>query len=163
MPRIARLTLPVAAASAVGFAIHKLFADWLPSWLAERMAGVEIKRAPYGPEVVVPAAISYLEYGVAFLVAYMLIRRATPQLSTLLRALLLAALCLSLQGAVLRWPIMQLVIGNPLWVTVVQHASIWLPYVAASLVLAYAYEALFRREGDRSIERAVDRASQARR
>src|SRR5437868_4664010 len=124
MRKILQILLPTIAASAAGFFPHKLFADWLPQWVASHMEGVQIKFPPYGPEVVVPAALSYVEPGLAYLAAYVLVRKATPSSSVLVRALLVAALCLGLEGSIVRMPLMQLVIGNPLWVTLVQHAGI---------------------------------------
>jgi hypothetical protein len=40
---------------------------------------------------------------------------------------------------------MQLVVGNPVGVTLMQHAGIWLPLLAASLTLAFSYEWLAKR------------------
>jgi hypothetical protein len=50
-----------------------------------------------------------------------------------------------LGGNLLRMPFMQLVGGNPLNVSLVQHAAIWVPYLAACLTLAYLYECLGQR------------------
>jgi hypothetical protein len=137
-----QFTVAAVAASAAGFAVHKVFADRLPAWVSAHMGNTQIKLPPYGPEIVVPAALTSLESGVAYLAAYLLVRRATPQRSVLLRSLLVAALCLALRGSLLRMPVMQLLIGNPVWVTLVQHAGAWAPVVAASLVVSYAYEFL---------------------
>jgi RimJ/RimL family protein N-acetyltransferase len=155
MKQIVRIVVPSTLASFVGFAVHRFFADRLPAWVSQQMEGVQIKMPPYGPEVVVPATLSSLESGVAFVVAYALLRRATPTLGVLVRALLLAGLCLGMQGAMLRMPLMQLVVGNPVWVTVVQHAAIWLPFLLESLAVALAYEAILRMGPDRSIERTA--------
>ncbi len=135
-------TVAAVAASVVGFTVHKAFADRPPAWVSAQMGSTQIKLPPYGPEIVVPATLTSLELGVAYLAAYLLVRRATPDRSVFLRALLVAALCLALHGSLLRMPLMQLLVGNPVWVTVVQHAGTWAPVVAASLVVAYAYEFL---------------------
>jgi hypothetical protein len=152
MRRLLRLLVPTLAASAVAFGLHRVLADLVPGWMAGRMEGVQVRQPPYGPEVAVPAMLTCVEYGAALLAAYALLRRATPRASVFVRALLLAVLCLALQGAVLRMPVMQLVIGNPLLVTLVQHAAIWVPHVAASLALAYTYEAVVDVGVKRSIE-----------
>ena len=144
MRKITQLSVAAISAAAVGFLVHKSFADRLPAWVSAHMGSVQIKLPPYGPEVVVPAALTSLEPGLAFLAAYLLARRATPAWPTWRRALVVAALCLGLQGSLLRMPVMQLVVGNPVGVTLVQHAALWMPYVAACLVVAYAYEFLGR-------------------
>ena len=142
-----QFTIASIAASAAGFAVHKVFADRLPAWVSAHMENAQIKLPPYGPEIVVPAALTSLESGVAYLVAYLLVRRATPERSVLSRSLLVAALCLALHGSLLRMPVMQLLIGNPVWVTLVQHAGLWAPVVAACLVVAHTYEIVARPSG----------------
>lgn len=135
-------TVAAVAASAAGFTVHKAFADRLPAWVSAHMGSTQIKLPPYGPEIVVPATLTSLESGLAYLAAYLLVRRATPHRSVLVRALIVAALSLALHGSLLRMPVMQLLVGNPVWVTLVQHAGAWTPVVAASLIVAYAYESL---------------------
>ena len=147
MRKLIQLTVAAVAASAAGFTVHKAFADRLPAWVSAHMGSTQIRLPPYGPEIVVPATLSSLESGVAFLVAYLLLRRATPHRSVLVRALLVAALSLALYGSLLRMPVMQLLVGNPVWITLVQHAGIWAPVVAACLVVVYAYEILARPPG----------------
>jgi hypothetical protein len=133
------------AAAAAWFFVHKPIADHIDQWVGEHMAGQpDVKRPPYGLEVVLPATLSSIEYGMAMFVLYGLVRRAAPTLSPLARALCVFLLSLAVGGQLLRFPVMQLVIGNPLWVTLVQHAGGWLPYLAASLVVAFSYEALLR-------------------
>ena len=152
MPKLAAVVIPIAAASAVGFVLHRAVADHFPAWVGERMSGVSIKQPPYGPEVVVPAALSSVEYGVAFFLAYLLVRRSFPNLSVWLRAVAVTALCLALGGNLVRMPLMQLVVGNPLLVTLVQHAGIWMPYLVASFVLAFTYEWLVARQAQPRVQ-----------
>ena len=142
MRKLIQPTVAAVAASVVGFTVHKAFADLLPAWVSAHMGSAQIKLPPYGPEIVVPATLTSLESGLAYLAAYLLVRRATPHRSVLIRALLVAALSLALRGSLLRMPVMQLLVGNPVWVTLVQHAGVWAPIVAASLVVSYAYESL---------------------
>ena len=142
MRKLVQPTVAAVAASVVGFSVHKAFADRLPAWVSAHMGNTQIKLPPYGPEIVVPATLTALESGVAYLAAYLLVRHATPERSVLFRALLVAALSLALHGSLLRMPVMQLLVGNPVVVTLVQHAGSWAPVVAASLVVAYAYESL---------------------
>ena len=94
--------LAITAASLASFLIHKPLADFLPRWIGEHMEGVEIKRPPYGPEVVIPASLSAVEYGVALFAAYFLIRRAMPNSTVLVRSLCVFVLCLALGGQLLR-------------------------------------------------------------
>ena len=130
----------ILASSAALFFTHKFAADRLPQWLSEQMIGVEIKRLPYGSEVVIPATFTAVEYGIALFLLYLALRRALPGTSAFSRSLVLAGLSLALGGNLLRMPIMQLVVGNPLHVVLVQHGAVWLPYIVGSLTLTYCYE-----------------------
>ena len=58
MSKMVAALLSIVCASLVAFLVHKPVADHLPQWVGEHMAGIEIKRPPYGLEVVVPAALS---------------------------------------------------------------------------------------------------------
>jgi hypothetical protein len=147
-------TVAAIAAAAAWFFVHKPIADHIDQWVGEHMAAQpDVKRPPYGPEVVLPATLSSIEYGIAMFLLYWLVRRAAPALSPLARAFCVFLLSLAVGGQLLRFPVMQLVIGNPLWVTLVQHAAGWLPYLAASLAVAFCYEALLRVWPIHSVER----------
>ena len=111
------------------------------------MQGHEVKRPPYGLDVTLPAAVTSIEYGVALYVLYFLVRSRLPKLSVLAKTLLLAALGLALEGNLFRMPIMQLVIGNPLSVVVVQQGSVWLTWVAACFALVFTFEAMAKHDG----------------
>ncbi len=94
MSKVVAALLAVVCSSLVAFFVHKPVADHLPQWVGEHMVGVEIKRPPYGLEVVIPAALSSLEVGAGLFFAYFLLRRSFPRQSTLARAILLFLLCL---------------------------------------------------------------------
>ena len=147
MRKVVPLAVAAIAAAVAWFFVHKPIADHIDLWVSEHMAGQpDIKRQPYGLEVIIPATLSSIEYGIAMVVLYWLVRKATPTLSTLPRALCVFLLSLAIGGELMRFPVMQLVIGNPLGVTLVQHAALWLPYFAASLAVAFSYEALLKCE-----------------
>jgi hypothetical protein len=140
MKKSAAALTAILASSAALFFTHKFAADRLPQWLGEQMVGVEIKRLPYGSEVVIPATLTTVEYGIALFLLYLALRRSLPAASAFSRSLALAALSLALGGNLVRMPMMQLVVGNPLHVVLVQHGAVWLPYIVGSLMLTYCYE-----------------------
>lgn len=134
--------LSILVASGVAFASHVLPQQAIGSWISSHTSGIEIKQPPYGLEVTIPAALTAVEYGAALWAAYWLLRRTIPERSTFVRAVLLSALSIALSGALLRLPIMQLVIGNPFSVTAVQTVAVWLPFIVGSFTVAYVYDGL---------------------
>lgn len=90
--------------------------------------------------MLVAAIATSVEYGIAFYLGYLAVRAALPATSTFARGLTLALLCLGVKGSVLRAPVMQLVIGNPIEVTAVQYLADAAPYVRGCLVVAYLYD-----------------------
>ena len=145
MRNIAAIACSSVAASLALFFVHKPIADLLPQWVSEHMAGApEIRRPPYGLEVVLPATLSSVEYGLGLGFTYHLLAKALPTWSPIARAVVLLLLTLALMGNLVRFPLMQLVVGNPAGVTLVQHAALWLPYLVGSLVVALAYELVRR-------------------
>lgn len=106
------------------------------------MQGVELKRWPYGLDVTLRAAISTIEYGIAYLCVYLLFRKLFANWSIAGRVAAAIALCLAVSGALLRAPLMQLAIGNPLHVVLVQQGAQWLTVAVGCFVAAYVYEGL---------------------
>ena len=108
--------------------------------MGQRTSGTSINSHRTGLKSSCPRCSS-LEYDVALYLAYLLIRCAFPnaRVGRGSRSLV-TVLCLALGGNLFRMPLMQLVAGNPVLVTLVQHAGLWMPYLAASLVIAYTYE-----------------------
>lgn len=127
------------AAAATGFVIHVGTQSWVQSWVAERMQGKEV--APSWDVRYIALATS-LEVGVGLVILYALVRRAMPVKSAVLRGLLLGVVLLAVMGRLLRQPVMNLVIGNPLPVVVVQDGISWVLWLSAAVVAAVVFERL---------------------
>lgn len=117
----------------IGFVIHVFSVEVVERHVAAIMAGRNV--APSW-DVRIPAALSSIEQGLALALIYLLLRRRFPGLGTLRRALLTAALALALAGNLIRQPLMNLLIGNPLEVVAVQDGVTWLIWLVMSLVVA---------------------------
>ena len=131
-----------AVAAATGFVIHVASQDWLESWVSAQMQGHQVAASW---DVRYLALVTSLEIGVGLVILYALVRSALPAKSSVGRGLMLAILLLAVMGRLVRQPVMNLAIGNPLPVVAVQDGTIWLLWLCVCLVVAAGYDFLVPR------------------
>jgi hypothetical protein len=127
------------AAGITGFAIHVGSQPWVQSWVTEHMQGRTVAASW---DVRYFALATSIEVGVGLTILYALARQAMPVKSPVLRGLLLGAILLAVMGRLVRQPTMNLLIGNPLSVVVVQDGISWVLWPAACVVVATIFERL---------------------
>ena len=136
------LILVIAAlASFSGFLVHVFTVEWVPEWISTQMQGLEVKPSW---DVRYVAAITSVEMGVGALGLYYFGRHRFIQMGRLKSVLLFSALLLALNGLLIRQPLMDVVIGNPWHVAVVQNAFIWLSWILLAFIVVYGYELVAR-------------------
>lgn len=84
--------------------------------------------------------VSRNRHGLA--IVYALVRPALPGRSSLGRGLVLGVLMLAVMGRLFRQPAMDLAIGNPVAVVLVQDGVSWLLWAVVSMVVAAVYDSL---------------------
>lgn len=125
-----RIVLATAVASAAGFGIHVLCGQgWALEYAtraaqAGRLGGV--LREPYPTYVVVVAALTTLIPTLGKVLVFLLVRDRLPGRTALMKGLAFGLLLLLINDALLRLPIMNVVIGNPVDVMLVQSLEAWL-------------------------------------
>ena len=124
-------------ASLSGFIIHVVSVEWLPSWIASQMNGIEIK--PSWAVRYVAAATS-VEYGIATVILYSLVRERINKAGLIKASLLLSALLLALDALLIRQPLMDFLVGNPIHVVLVQNLFKWFTPIALSFIVVFGYE-----------------------
>ncbi len=124
-------------ASLTGFVVHVFTVEWLPDWISSQMQGIEVKPS-WAVRYV--AGITAIEYGIATIVLYHLARDKLIQLGKLRASVFLSILLLALNAILIRQPLMDYLIGNPLIVVVVQNGFIWLSWILLSFITVYGYE-----------------------
>jgi len=124
-------------ASLTGFVLHVFTVEWLPGWIGQQMQGIELQTS-WAVRYV--AGITSVEYGVATIVLYYLVRDKLLKYGKFKAAVLLSVLLLSLHSMLLRQPLMDYVIGNPIHVVLVQNGSKWLSFILMSFIVVYGFE-----------------------
>jgi hypothetical protein len=129
--------LAAAAAAVTGFVIHVGSQAWVQAWVAERMQGRQVTGSW---DVRYLALATSLEVGVGLVILYALVRQAMPVKSSVLRGMLVGVVLLAVMGLLLRQPVMDLVIGNPLSVVIVQDGVAWILWPAAAVAAAVVFD-----------------------
>ena len=83
-----------------------------------------------------------LEVGAGVAILYALIRGSLPFKSAVVRGLALGVLLLAVMGRLVRQPLMNLVVGNPPSVVIVQDGVSWVLWLAVCVVTALVFERL---------------------
>lgn len=126
-----------ALASASAFVVHVVTVEWLPNWIGSQMAGKQVSPSW---DVRYIAMITSIEYGIACLFLYYLLREKILIKGKCIAILILFALLTALHGALLRQPLMDFIVGNPLQVVLVQNGFKYLVWLLMSFVTVLAYE-----------------------
>jgi hypothetical protein len=126
-------------AAGTGFAIHIATQAPIQAWVSSHMQGREVATSW---NVRYVALATSIETGVALVVLYAITRAVLPFKSSVGRGLFLGALLLAVMGRLLRQPVMNLVIGNPVSVVAIQDGISWLVWLCMCIVVAVLYDLL---------------------
>lgn len=137
MKKIFILLLIAFTASMISFVIHVVSEEWIFSFVSIIMEGKEV--APSW-DVRYIAALSAVEIGIAQLIIYILIRKVIPIKSSVIKGIILGTLLLMINGSLLRQPLMNYLIGNPLKVILIQDGITWIIWLLSSVFTAVSYE-----------------------
>ncbi len=139
--KVILIMLLAALASFGSFVVHVIAVEWLPDWISAQMQGKQVQASW---DVRYLAAATAIEYGLAIIALYYLIRDKLLRFGQFKTALLMAGLLLAINGILLRQPLMDIAIGNPLHVALVQNAFLWLPKIIMAFTVVYGYELIVR-------------------
>ena len=136
-----RVVLATAVASAAGFGIHVLYGQgWALDYIgaaarAGRLNGVV--REPYPTYVVIIAGLTALIPTFGKVLVFLLVRDRLPGRAAYVKGLAFGLLLLMINDALIRLPIMNVVVGNPVDVMFIQSLEAWLifPIMGVSIAL----------------------------
>ena len=124
-------------ASLGGFVVHVITIEWLPQWIGAQMQGITIQPSW---DVRYLAAVTSIEYGLAAIGLYYLGRQKLLSFGKLKSALIFSILLMAISGVFIRQPLMDIAIGNPLHVSLLQNAFKWLPWIIMAFVVVFGFE-----------------------
>ena len=124
-------------AAVVGFVVHVSSQAPVQAWVSAHMEGRSVVPSW---DVRYLALLTSLETGIALVLLYSLVRSALPVRSSFGRGLVLAALVLAVMGRLLRQPLMNIAIGNPWPVVLVQDGVSWLVWLCTCVVVTITYD-----------------------
>jgi len=136
-----RILIATIVAAAIGFAIHVLYGqglviEYVQSAAQEgRLNG--IIRQPYPASLITVAAVTALIPTFGKVMLYVLIQDKLPASNNTSRGLLFGLVLLVIDDALLRVPIMSVVVGNPFDVMLVQSLEGWVIPLIMGLVIAH--------------------------
>ena len=137
----ARILFATIVAAVIGFAIHVLYGQGLAMEYVQSAAQEgrlnEIIQQPYPAWLVTVAAITALIPTFGKVLLYVLIQDKLPVSSNIGRGLLFGLVLLAIDDALLRMPIMSVVVGNPFDVMLVQNFEGWVIPLIMGLVIAH--------------------------
>lgn len=137
MKRIFIFLLIAFMASMISFLIHIVSEEWIFSFVSRIMEGKEVTPSW---DVRYIAALSAVEIGIAQLIIYILIRKVIPSKSSVIKGLILGMLLLMINGSLIRQPLMDYLIGNPLKIVLIQDGITWVIWLVSSVFTAVSYE-----------------------
>ena len=133
----------ILASSIFAFGFHVLIGPMIQQWVGQQMQGVPLNRTgaavgtlAFATAIVDIAAIALLQ---------ILLHRRLPGGSPLLKGLVFGVLLLAVRGRFPRMFIMNLAIGNPLPVVLVQESEGWIIMLSSPVILAYTIAAAAKR------------------
>ena len=136
-----RILLATILAAAAGFAIHVLYGQGLAMEYVQSAAREgrldEIIQSPYPAWLVIVAAITALIPAFGKVLLYVFIQDKLPASSNTGRGLLFGLILLAMNDALLRAPIMSVVVGNPFDVMLVQSLEGWVISLSMGLLIAH--------------------------
>ncbi|MEM9634602.1 MAG: hypothetical protein AAGA50_24950 [Pseudomonadota bacterium] len=135
--RFVPILAAASLAAAAGFVIHVFTVEWIHEWVAGQMAGKTVQPSW---DVRVPAALSSMEMGLALTICYALLKYRFPGLRWWIGGFGLGCLMLAVQGRLLRQPLMNWLVGNPIEVVLVQDGIAWLTWLVMALIVAFVFE-----------------------
>ncbi len=135
--KILMLLVLAVAGSLGGFVIHVLTVEWLPGWIGTQMQGMELKPSW---NVKYLAAITSIEYSLSTMFIYVLARNKLIKLGQFKSACVISLILLTINALLIRQPLMDFAIGNPLHVVLVQNAFKWMPWILMAFIIVYGYE-----------------------
>ena len=128
--------------SFLGFLCHYINVEYFYDYIAQYMEQNNIEINPYNEKIKYIAFLSSIEYSISCMLIYVLMRKTLNafKFSLIKKIIIFSALIISIHGNLIRQPIMDYIIGNPLNIVFQQNILIWLTWIIMSIVIIVGLE-----------------------
>ncbi len=131
--------LSIFLAAAVGLGCHIFLLKLITPIVNKEMVGVQIAHPPYSVFINIAAYLTVILSAAGMAIVYYFLAPHFPFNSRVLRGLCLAALVLLVKGELIRVPIMNILVGNPIKIALLQQSQIWISNIAMALMIAFVF------------------------
>ena len=137
-----KLVLVVVISTVIGLSTHIYLLKIISPVIAERMQGVVIQKPPYSVVITTIAYITFVFPAIGTVLVYYFIQDVFPGKSRVVKGVLFGLLILLVKGELLRQPIMNFIVGNPIKITLLQQSQVWLSNLIMCVIIALFTPAL---------------------
>lgn len=139
--------LSIFLAAAVGLGCHVFLLKLITPIVNKEMVGVQIAHPPYSVAINIAAYLTMILPAAGMAIVYYFLLPHFPFNSRILRGLCLAILVLLVKGELVRMPIMNVLVGNPIKIAILQQSQIWISNIAMALMIAFVFPRLSNERG----------------
>ena len=132
-----RIILAIVIASFISLSIHIFLLGWIKPIIALKMQGIIIPHPPYSQ------FINFMAYATIFIpvsavsFGYYIVGDRISCDNRLLKGLILGTFILLIKGALIREPLMNLLVGNPTTIVLLQQSQVWISNFSMAIVIAF--------------------------
>ncbi|GLQ76108.1 hypothetical protein [Vibrio penaeicida] len=123
-------------AAAIGFVVHVIEAEWLRAWISQQMTGKSVMPSWDVRYVAMALAI---ESSIGVFIVYLLLRQKIGNCSLLIQVGALSGIILAMKSMLIRQPVMDFIIGNPIHVVAAQNLLKWMTPILMSTIIVVGY------------------------
>jgi hypothetical protein len=136
---LASIFIVGAIASVFGLTVHILMHKQICTLLRDALCAATILQPPYPVHIIVVAYFTVVLPGLGLAILYYFLQThfLMAVKSKFSRAMLLAGLLLLLKGELIREPLMNILIGNPISVALLHQTHVWLTNFVMAILVVY--------------------------
>lgn len=131
--------LSIFLAAAVGLGCHVFLLKLITFIINKQMIGVQILHPPYPVFINIAAYVTMIFPAAGMVIVYYFLAPYFSFDSKILRGLCLAALILLVKGELIRAPIMNILVGNPIKIALLQQSQVWISNTAMALIITFIF------------------------
>ena len=133
----ASLIVAALVAGFLGLTVHVLMLNAINPIISKTMINAHIVKPPYNAFITIAAYFTFIFPALGTGIMYYLLGDNLPGQSRLVKGILMGLLLLTIKEALLRQTIMNILVGNPIWVALLQQSQVWCSNLVLTVTLAF--------------------------